>query len=145
MTHLSDWEKYIERRSKNIGFATKLGAFRDPTPAEKAAALAYEIKTWQDSIGKKNYTVSVEYSVSRGVLPNVPEPQIDKAIRAYIETPMEAVGRYIGLDVKIYERNWFQRIMDNFFSLFKREKKIGQSWAEKSPELISELRVKERK
>ena len=48
----SDWEKKLEPRKANIGFLTRSDAFAEPTPAQRAAALAHETKSWQASIGK---------------------------------------------------------------------------------------------
>ena len=93
---MSDWQKYLERRSKNLGFASRLGAFRDPTPAEKATAIAIEIDSWQATKGVKPYTLSAEYSKPLGHGFNL-KPDLslkvdlrERAIKAYIETPMNA-------------------------------------------------------
>ena len=110
----SDWDKYLEKRTKNIGFRTRLGAFRDPTPAEKAAALAIEIDSWQATKGIKPYTVSAEYSkpMTASTFFDNREEMYRNAAKAYIETPMYAGPR---IDVTPYLEKqsllsllWFQ-------------------------------------
>ncbi len=134
----SDWEKYLERRTNNIGFVSKLGAFRDPTPAEKAAALAIETKAWQESVGQKSWALSEEYSIPYGPGINLKseenKPRLEMSKDAYIKTKMELVGKYqqLQIDLKVYNMNWFQKIWYQLTSILKRRSKIkaGYSYAE---------------
>lgn len=99
---MNDWEKFLERRKANIGFSTRGKAFRAPTEGEKAQAMAIEIKSWQESQGKKNYTVSLEYKISKGMGFNLLTDRelgvafkgenVSRAIDAYINTPMDKEG-----------------------------------------------------
>jgi hypothetical protein len=111
---LSDWEKFLERRKANIGFITRGKAFRDPSDGEKAAALAHETKMWQESQGKLNYKISAPYNIAKGKGINllatrefeepIKGPERERAIDAYMNTPMDPKGilKSIGIDVEPY-------------------------------------------
>ena len=112
---LSDWEKFLERRKANIGFITRGKAFRNPTSAEMDIALIAEIKSWQETKGKLNYKISKPYSIPKGKGINLlatrecEEPikgiEREKAIEAYINTPMDQKGilKELGYDIEVYK------------------------------------------
>lgn len=104
---LSDWEKFLERRKANIGFITRGKAFREPTKFEMNQALNKEIQSWQDDIGKRPFHVGTEYSLSRGYEYDINPDNMrrDKAIEAYIKTPMDKNGILAseGVDVEVYK------------------------------------------
>jgi hypothetical protein len=112
---MTEWEKFLERRKKNIGFISKTDAFSEPHPAIKAAALAIEIEKWQNTIGKKPFHVGREYYISKGAGINLlqtresgyPLKEIkDNAIKAYIETPMDQEGILVSLGIDIDKYKW---------------------------------------
>ena len=126
---MNDWEKYIERRSKNIGFLSRLGSFRDPTPAEIQRAILIETKAWQESKGKKKYTTSEEYSISRRnekpTLNHIRLIEIKRkepAVKAYINTLMdpENILKMQGVDVSNYEipTSFFKKIILKIIKIF---------------------------
>ncbi len=109
----TDWEKYLDRRTKNLGFMSRLGAFRDPTPAEIQRAILIETKAWQESKGKKTYSTSAEYAVSRKnekpTLNHIDLINIKRkhpAVQAYVNTLMdpENILRMQGIDVERFEQ-----------------------------------------
>lgn len=136
MTHSSksDWDKVVEKRTKNIGFASRLGAFKDPTPAEIAAAMAIEIESWQKTKGTRPFKVSGEYAVPFGHGKNLRatgESSVSyegmlRGVRAYQETPMDPDGvlRSLGIDIDRYTQQTFKtrfkRIRDhiNYWDIF---------------------------
>lgn len=114
----TDWDKKIEKRTANIGFISRSNAFKEPTPAEKAAALAIETKSWEETANsgwKAAWKVSAPYSTSRGAGVNLRIDTIEnrkklaerreRAIQAYLKTPMDKNGvlKSLGIDVKPYE------------------------------------------
>src|ERR1700743_3204568 len=111
---LSDWDKLIERKKANIGFITRGKAFREPTAGEMKSALSIEIESWQKSKGKLNYKLSAPYSVAKGKGINllatrefeepIKGPELQRAIEAYINTPMDEKGtlKSLGIDVEPY-------------------------------------------
>lgn len=108
MTPLSDWEKFLKRRSDNIGFISRLGAFKDPTPAEIARAIMIETKSWQKSIGKKPYTTSQEYKTPIKIN-TIRVTHRKEAIAAYLETPIN-IGKetWLVMDWWTAIRHWFK-------------------------------------
>lgn len=101
----SNWQKKIEKRTDNIGFISRLNAFREPTQAEKAAALIKEIESWQSTRGVKPYSISAEYSIPQGHGFNLKQDtqkpnnnHIKSAIEAYMHTPMG-----LEMDTSTYE------------------------------------------
>lgn len=105
----SDWEKKIEKRTANLGFISRINAFREPSDAEKASALAIETKSWQETKGKKPYTLGMDYSTSvyksiGHYGQNIKATRADgqkaehrkEAIEAYIETPID-IGKEVWL------------------------------------------------
>lgn len=106
------WQKKIEKRTENIGFLSRTNAFREPTPFEKAQALAIETNSWQESRGVKPYTVSAEYFIPRASMQTIITPgpfHADLAVKAYMETKMDAGPN---IDVSQYEpKTWKQTIM----------------------------------
>lgn len=107
----SPWEVKKAKRSANIGFISKLNAFKDPTPAEKASALATEINSWQASIKKTPYSISAEYSMPQGQGFNLKQDthlqleRMEEAKIAYLTTPMDDGGilKAQGINVTPYE------------------------------------------
>lgn len=99
---MTDWDKFLERRKANIGFITRGKSFREPTKFEMHDALSKEIVSWQSSRGKKSFHLGAEYSISKGYECDIdPDNFIkrDKAVKAYIETPMEVVGKHTGMNI----------------------------------------------
>lgn len=123
------WQRFLDRKTQNIGFITKTGAFRDPTPAEKHAALLHEIGDWQASKGKRIYSISDEYSVPKGFGINLKEDPSDieirkaKATKAYVETPMMLEGKFkdAPIDLSPYKMNKLQKAWAWVKTLFHRE------------------------
>lgn len=122
MTHLfkpeaSAWTTLIRKRKENIGFVSKLGAFKEITEEEKALSLAIEIQSWQASKGTRlpGWKVSESYFDPKGHGINLLRtrepggkldgPEWDGAIIAYIQTPMDHYGilKAQGIDVSRYE------------------------------------------
>jgi len=120
---MTDWEKYLKRKSDNIGFISRLGAFRDPTPAEIARAIMIETESWQKSIGKKNYKVGKEYSTP--IYKNIndygittkghreegdPHTFRNKAIKTYVDTPI-SIGKetWLVMDWWTAIKHWFKK------------------------------------
>lgn len=107
---MTEWEKFLNRRNANIGFRTRTNALREPTAEEKELALALESKSWQESIGKKSFKVSEEYLISKGIIPNLDEELKEanrlRAIMAFVDTPMELVGKFKDrpVDLSIYTK-----------------------------------------
>jgi hypothetical protein len=136
---MTKWEEFLDRRTKNIGFLSRGNAFREPTPAEKAAALAIEIESWQASIGKKTFTTGEEYSVSKSFPNGVKKEDIPsrgiytdmrpKAIKAYIETPMD-VGGAIDITQYISRPTLLQKIMNWFRRKYKSTASHGPRYWE---------------
>jgi hypothetical protein len=87
----SEWELWLERRKKNIGYITRTDAFAEPTEAQKTAALKIEAKNWDETRtswadqrpgmtcdgrmrtfcgpatkGKTTFTIGEEYSIPLG-------------------------------------------------------------------------------
>jgi len=138
LTHSSDWQKYIDRKTAPMGYATRLGAFREPTPAEKSLALLYEIESWQKSRGIRPYKISAEYSVSQckelGTSLYDPVNRIPKAVEAYINTPMQIVGKFkdAGIDIEVYKRGPIRKFFDWFTGFFRKaDLSDSLSYAEK--------------
>jgi hypothetical protein len=107
---MTDWEKFLERRSKNIGFISKLNAFREPTSLEKAEALEIETKRWQETIGKRPFHLGTEYSISRGYEYDINNPdnfvKKDAAIKAYVNTPMDPNGILASQEIDVERYKW---------------------------------------
>ena|ERR1700677_2154237 len=113
---LSDWDKFLERKKANIGFITRGNAFGEPTPAEMASALAKEIESWQQSMGKSPFKISAEYSISKGFGFNLKAdrefgepltgPQLARAIDAYVNTPMDKDGILESQGVDLERFKW---------------------------------------
>lgn len=105
----SDWDQKVERRTANIGFISRLNAFREPTEFEKAKALATEINSWQASKGTLGgWRTSAEYSIPIGHQVKNNEKwdnRINMAKEAYVNTPMDKTGalRALGIDVDAYK------------------------------------------
>jgi hypothetical protein len=109
----SHWEYWIQRRKENIGYVSKLGAFKPLTEAEKAASLAIEIQSWQASKGTRldGWHTSSSYSAPLGTGINLKRtrepggrldgPEYNKAIDVYVTTPMDHYGilKAQGIDV----------------------------------------------
>lgn len=133
------WEKKLEKSRTNIGFLTKAGGFKDPTPSEIASALSIETKSWQATRGKRPYRVSEPYSTPKGHGVNllatresgepVRGPERQKAVDAYIHIPMDPDGILTSqkIDVEQYEKpkSIFRRIKD----WFGKKQKIGHKKA----------------
>jgi len=129
---MNDWEKFLERRKKNLGFVTRLGAFHNPTEAEKAAALEIEINSWQATKGTRPFTVSAEYSNPLGHGINLKATRDvgekaehrEEAIKAYINTDMD-IGRDLWIDTDWWTglKLWFKGKKIKFYKAFKQEKK----------------------
>ena len=142
----TDWEKKLEKATKNIGFITRSNAFSEPTAAEKARALAIETESWQrtqKSGWKSSWKVSAPYAVAKGAGTNLRatrrcgEPlgknRRDRAITAFVNTPMDKDGvlKSLGINVKQYEKpktlfgkiyDWFKRV------IFKKKKQLTRSY-----------------
>lgn len=120
---MTEWEKFLERRKANLGYRSKLKSFGEPSEAEKASALAIERKhwdetrtSWKETLGRSyvpSFKMSEPYTYPINVDPwytththgkKMSAPEIKKAIDAYIETPMEIVGKYEGMDIDFL--NW---------------------------------------
>lgn len=104
------WEKKIEERTRNIGFVSRLGAFREPTPAEKEAALCIEIKSWQATVGKKTYSTSAEYNIPiKTEYKKIVPTHRQEAINAYIGTPID-IGKetWLIMDWWTAIKHWFK-------------------------------------
>lgn len=105
------WEKIKEKRSANIGFVSRLNAFKEPTPAEKATAMATEINSWQATIKTTPYHLSAEYSIPKGHGFNLLQDttmqseRIAEAEVVYLTTPMDQNDELkdLGIDVSPYE------------------------------------------
>lgn len=131
----SPWVEILERRKANIGFASKVGGLKPPTPGEKAAALSIEMASWQLSQSKKTWTVSSEYSFPLGTGINLKRtrepggkmdgPEYNNAIHAYLVTPMDHhdILKAQGIDVSKWEQkpNMFQKLFWNLMDLFNRQ------------------------
>lgn len=119
----SPWQKLLEKKAANIGFMSRLGAFRDPTPSEKASALAIEINSWQATKGTRPYSISAEYKTPLGHGFNLKAnrqfqeplkgPKRIDAIEAYIETPMDAgvidITPYIQHSIWFKFKRWIKK------------------------------------
>lgn len=107
---LTPWEVILERRKANIGFISKGKAFRDPTPVEMACALQFEIDSWQETKGKVAYKMGYPYSVSKAEDDNFRKlilgPRRDRAIEAYINTPMDKDGILAERGINIEPYKW---------------------------------------
>ena len=115
---MTPWEEVLERRKKNIGILGRYYDFKPLTEAQKAAALAIEIKSWQESKGTrlKGWKVSDAYSIPKGPGINLLRtrepggkldgPEYNGAIVAYVNTPMDHHGilKAQGIDVRQWER-----------------------------------------
>ena len=143
----TDWEKYLDRRTKNLGFMSRLGAFRDPTPAEIQRAILIETEAWQQSKGKKTYKTSLEYSISKkeegftvSIMPK------ESAVKAYVKTLMdpENILRMQGIDVERFERppSFFKKLFNKISSVFAKHTHPNMSYAEKQ---IFQKKLKEKK
>lgn len=129
------WIEILERRKANIGFASKVGGLKPPTPAEKAAALSIEMASWQLSQSKKTWTVSSEYSFPLGTGINLKRtrepggkmdgPEYNNAIHAYVVTPMDHydILKAQGIDVSRWEQKsgFFQKLFGKINDLFMRQ------------------------
>lgn len=131
----TDWDKRKEKSEKNLGFISRTGAFRDPTPAEKAQAIAIETESWQASKGKflgGGWKVSAAYSIPKGAGRNLRADRVDGepingiqrevAMQAYIDTPMdnkEGTLKAMGIDVRKYEhpKSLWEKTRDGFFAV----------------------------
>lgn len=103
---MTEWEKFLERKKANIGFITRGKAFREPTDAEIARAIMIEVKSWQQSRGKKTFTKSEEYKVPRKSIESESDAyRRAEAIIAYCDTPIDAEGilKAQGIDVEPYQ------------------------------------------
>lgn len=118
---MTPWQAFIERRNKNIGFITKASGFGEPIHADKAAALAIETQSWQDSIGKKPFHISDEYKIPLGHGTNLKmtEPRIKEAIDAFMNTPMTLVGRYENANMDLTPYINPETFWDDFKKVFK--------------------------
>jgi hypothetical protein len=91
----TQWELTKERRTANIGYVSKLNAFRDPTPAEQYVALVKEIESWQSTKGTKSYKIGPAYSIPQGHGINLLQDKkpfdlaMKNAKKAFLETQME--------------------------------------------------------
>lgn len=153
----SDWDKKCEKRTDNIGFLTKTGAFRKPTSYEMAAALAIETAMWQETEKhgwKSNgWKISTEYSQAKGAGLNLrmdTQKQLDAkrelAIEAYIKTPMEIVGKMANarIDTSVYKRGWVSKLIDWFRAKLLKQPQENLSYYERLNE-IDRLLFKEKK
>lgn len=127
----SPWQQKIEKRTQNIGFLTRSGIFREPSEAEKAVALAVETKSWQEPKWKDHWKTSVEYSESKASKENLgtnlksaqDQIKIQKAIKAYRETPMETIGKFTGVNIQPYKRSSWEKFVDWIAELFPKKLK----------------------
>jgi hypothetical protein len=110
---MTDWEKFLDRRTKNIGFLSKVGGFREPTAAEKEAAYQIELQNWIYTrsswnqgcglaFGKTNYKITPISDMQGQLLWNKEHldnclelrQKEESAKNAYMKTPMELVGKF---------------------------------------------------
>lgn len=115
------WDKEIEKRTSNIGFISRSNAFREPTPSEKASALAAETISWQETIGKRPYRIIGEYNISKGFGINLKSTRQyheilkiynrSEAEKKYIETEMDENGRKI-LEKYVENKKIFKKAQD---------------------------------
>lgn len=156
------WVQWIEKRNKNIGFASKVGAFKPPTPAEKAAALSIETVAWQLSQGKRTFTASEEYRIPVGHGINLLRtrepggrldgPEYKSALESYVTTPMDHhdILKAQGIDVTRYEilPNIFQKLvykMIDWFMHFQNDEYESPDRTRLTPEFIETFSLKEKK
>lgn len=124
---MTDWQRWIERRNKNIGLIGRYYKFQPPTEAEKAIALAREIESWQASKGTRleGWKVSESYSTPKGAGINLLRtrepggkldgPEYTGALNAYRTTPMDHhdILKSQGIDVSKWEKK--QSIFSKMF------------------------------
>lgn len=118
------WEKYKEKRTANIGYVSKLNAFRDPTPSEQYVALIKEIESWQSTKGTTPYKVGAAYSTSKGHNINLLQDKkpFDLAMKrakiAYMETKMEPeLLERIKKPVTAKDPGWWEETLVTFLPL----------------------------
>ena len=92
---LTDWDKKKSKATENIGFISRSGWFREPSPAEIARAIIIETESWQMTKGLKPYTLSAEYKTPKGHEHNLLQINENEklerklnAIQAYRNIPM---------------------------------------------------------
>jgi hypothetical protein len=157
---VTPWANILARRKANIGFITRLQAFDEPTPEMKASALALEINKWQETIGKRPYSVSAEYKTPLGPGINLKRtrepggrldgPEYQSALHMYVVTPMDHfdILKSQGIDVSRYEKhpNIFQRAFDKIYDWFKLRKDPDYIRLPRlSKEFIETFKIKEKK
>lgn len=160
---MTPWQAILDRRKANIGFATKVGGLRPPTPAEKNIALSIEMAAWQLSQSKKTWHLNgSEYSTPIGPGINLLRtrepggklngPEYNKAIDAYVHTPMDHHGilKAQGIDVSRWEikQTIFHKIiykLIDWYRLKKNDEYEPPNRTRLTEEFIEMFSIKEKK